>query len=52
MGSEWFFGDGCEQAAAVSVTDEDCVLRDLKVAEARAVHWMNCTNQVRECADV
>ncbi|KAG0563907.1 hypothetical protein KC19_8G068600 [Ceratodon purpureus] len=35
-----------KEAAAVSVTDEDCVLRDLKVAEARAVHWMNCTNQV------
>lgn len=46
------FVDGCDQAAAVSVIDEDCVLQDLKRAEARAVHWMSCAKQVRRRVSV
>lgn len=39
--------NGCDQAAAVSVPDDDCVLRDLKLQEALAVNWMNGAKQVR-----
>ena len=41
-------GVGCDQAAAVSVPDDDCVLQDLKLQDAHATSWVNRAKQVRE----
>lgn len=43
---------GCDQAVAASVTDDDCVLQDLKLQEALAVRWINRAKQVRKSASV